>query len=70
MRPLRWPPRIEGGVSSLEGLPTRIGVFQAIGIVHGYTAYLFVFFGRPTPSRTQLKLAHAELATVSFPTRP
>ena len=70
MRPLRWPPRIVGANGPFEGLPTRIGVFQTIGIVHGYTAYLFVFFGRPSPSRAQLNLAHAELTTVSFPPRP
>jgi hypothetical protein len=69
MRPLRWPPRIRV-VSSLEGLPGRIGVFQKIGFVHGWSASLFIFFGRPTPTAHQVALARKELATVSFPRRP
>jgi hypothetical protein len=69
LRPLHWPPRIKGVSAPFEGLPARIGVFQAIGIVHGNDVYLFVFFGSPKPSRAQRTLAHNELATVSFPPR-
>src|SRR4051812_5631659 len=44
VRPLRWPPRLAPVVGPFEGLPTRIGVYQRIGRLHGYEAYLFVFF--------------------------
>jgi hypothetical protein len=67
MRPMEWPPRIHGVASPFEGLPPRIGVFQAYGFVHGYATSLFVFFGRPTPSQAQLRAARKELETVRFP---
>src|SRR3954453_2238535 len=35
LKPLSWPPRIRG-VSGFEGLPRRIGVFQATGLVKGF----------------------------------
>jgi hypothetical protein len=66
MRPLQWPPRVHDVVAPFEGLPPRIGVFQAQGFVHGNSASLFVFFGRSRPSRAQLRKARAELATVKF----
>jgi hypothetical protein len=54
-------------VSPFEGLPSRIGVFQTLGSLHGFQPYLFVFFGRPHPTRAQLASARAELATAEFP---
>jgi hypothetical protein len=69
MRRLRWPPRIQGVCAPFEGLPPRIGVFQAYGFVHGWSTSLFVFFGRPHPTPSQISRARAELATVSFPRR-
>jgi hypothetical protein len=69
MRPLAWPPRIHSVSAPFEGLPQRIGVYQKIGFVHGYTVSLFAFFGRPQPTPRQLSRARAELATVKFPPR-
>jgi hypothetical protein len=67
MRPLRWPPRIRGVVSPFEGLPPRIGVFQAYGFVRGWSTSLFIYFGRPKPDARQIARARTELATVRFP---
>ena len=65
---LRWPPRLRpGDAKRLEGLPTRIGVIQHAGLVHGFTTYLFVFFGRPQPTAAQVARARAELARVELP---
>ena len=64
-RPLRWPPKLTPR-AGLEGLPSRIAVVQKLGRLHGYEAYLFVFFGRPRPTERQLARARAELATLRF----
>ena len=69
MRRLPWPPRIHGVAAPFEGLPPRIGVFQAYGFVHGWSTSLFVFFGQPRPTASEISRARAELATVSFPHR-
>jgi len=69
MRRLRWPPRIRDVSAPFEGLPIRIGVFQANGFVRGFETSLFVFFGRAEPTLRQIARARAELATVSFPRR-
>ncbi|HSC49890.1 MAG TPA: hypothetical protein VLD16_06455 [Gaiellaceae bacterium] len=67
-RALRWPPRLRPSeAGSLEGLPARIGVVRAAGRVHGFTTYLFVFFGRPRPTAAQAARAEAELAAVELP---
>ena len=67
-RTLRWPPRLRpGDARNLEGLPARIGVIQGAGLVHGFTTYLFVFFGRRTPTSAQVARAQAELAAVELP---
>ena len=67
MRKLRWPPRIRGVAAPFEGLPRRIGVFQAYGFVQGWSTSLFIFFGRPNPTAQQIARARKELSTVSFP---
>jgi hypothetical protein len=66
MRPLSWPPPLKA-VPGFEGLPPRIAVVQVLGTIHGYHAYLFVFFGRPRPTTQQLRRARKELVTVAFP---
>ena len=65
---LDWPPPPRAGdAKSLEGLPARIGVIQRSGRLHGFTAYLFAFFGRARPTAAQLARAQAELARVELP---
>jgi hypothetical protein len=65
---LRWPPRLRAGdAKRLEGLPARIGVIRHAGLVHGFTTYLFVFFGRPRPTSAQVERAKAELAATGLP---
>jgi hypothetical protein len=65
---LDWPPPLRAGdAKSLEGLPARIGVIQRSGRLHGFTAYLFAFFGRARPTAAQLARAQAELARVELP---
>ena len=69
MKPLRWPAPLVPVTPGLEGIPQRIGVVQRIGRLHGFTAYLFVFFGRPHPTPRQLARARAELAAARLPAR-
>jgi hypothetical protein len=60
-----WPPRIRaaGVHSPVEGEPPRFSVFQAF-IRSGHTQrFLFVWFGRPHPTRHQLARANAEVRT-------
>ena len=65
---LHWPPPLRpADAKSLEGLPARIGVIQRSGRLHGFTTYLFVFFGRPRPTADQVARAHDEVARVELP---
>ena len=65
---LDWPPPLRAGdAKSLEGLPARIGVIQRSGRLHGFTTYLFAFFGRARPTAAQLARAQAELGGVELP---
>jgi hypothetical protein len=67
-RVLRWPPSLRpADAKTLEGLPARIGVIQRSGLVHGFTTYVFVFFGRPRPTAAQVARARAELTAVELP---
>ncbi len=67
-RALQWPPRLRPGeAQSLKGLPSDIGVIKRAGVRHGFTTYLFVFFGRPRPTAAQVAHADAELARVELP---
>jgi hypothetical protein len=63
----RWPQRLRASlaVSPFEGAPARISVIQlAARTPDGVEHYLFVWFGRAHPSRSQLARANAELRTV------
>jgi hypothetical protein len=63
-----WPMHlVRTDAASLEGLPPRIGVVQQLARVGRRVVYLFVFFGRPTPTTAQLAAAQSELAGVSLP---
>jgi len=65
---LHWPPRLHpADAQRFEGLPPRIGVIRRSGRVHGFTTFLFVFFGRPDPTAAQVERAEAELASVDLP---
>jgi hypothetical protein len=69
VKPMSWPPRLRPITAGFEGLPGRIGVVQLIGRVHGYETAVWVFFGRPRPTRLQIARARAELATARLPNR-
>ena len=65
--PWGWPPRLRASqvVGPFEGEPPQYGVIQLgrrdrSGVEH----FLFVWFGRPHPTRHQLARANAELRTV------
>lgn len=68
-RPVRmpvraWPPRIRPRdvVAGFEGEPQgRYGVFQYGGRTGTLERFVFVWFGRPRPTRRQLARANAEL---------
>ena len=62
-RTVAWPPRVERSQveAGFEGLPGRIGVYQASTLVGGREVSLFVWFGRSKPNVAQLHRANAEL---------
>jgi hypothetical protein len=59
-----WPPRVSRREVSapFEGLPRRIGVYQASTRVGAREVFVFVLFGRAVPSERQLKRVNTELA--------
>jgi len=66
---LQWPPRLRAAavVSPIEGVPARIGYFGRAGRLRGFTAQLFVYFGRRDPTAAQLARAEAELRSAHLP---
>lgn len=66
---LRWPPLLRAAdiTGPVEGTPGRIGYFGRGGRLHGFTAQLFVYFGRRHPTQRQLARARAELRTARLP---
>jgi hypothetical protein len=66
---MQWPPRLRAGkiVSGVEGHSSRIGFFGEGGRLHGFSAQLDVYFGRPHPTTRQLARANAELRTARLP---
>jgi len=58
-----WPPQIKGAQvrAGFEGLPARIGVYQASSLIDRREISLFVWFGRSRPTARQLSRANSEL---------
>jgi hypothetical protein len=66
---MAWPPHIHARdvVGPFEGGPAWIGSAQRSGVLRGFDAGLYVFFGRPHPTAAQLARANAELRTTRLP---
>jgi hypothetical protein len=65
---LAWPPHLRAkDVGRFEGAPARIGSINRGGDLHGFTAQLFVYVGRPHPSARQLSRAERELGSARLP---
>jgi hypothetical protein len=58
-----WPPQVKRGQvqAGFEGLPSRIGVYQAASLIKEREVSLFVWFGRSRPTVSQVSGANAEL---------
>jgi hypothetical protein len=58
-----WPPQVNGAQVSagFEGLPARIGLYQASSLIGKREVSLFVWFGRSRPTVRQLSRANTEL---------
>jgi hypothetical protein len=67
VRTFAWPPQVNGaGVhAEFEGLPRRIGVYQASTLVGTHEVSLFVWFGRSRPTVNQINRANIELRHAS-----
>jgi hypothetical protein len=63
VRTFAWPPQVKRAQvrAGLEGLPGRIGAYQASSLVGEREVSLFVWFGRGTPTVSQLHRANTEL---------
>ena len=64
-----WPPVLRRGaiVGPIEGAPPRIGYFGQGGRLRGFSAELFVYFGRLHPTLRQIARAQAELNSARLP---
>jgi hypothetical protein len=62
-RTFTWPPQIgrDEVYAGFEGLPGRTGVYQGSTRVGERQVFVFVFFGRCTPTARQLDRANDEL---------
>jgi hypothetical protein len=58
-----WPPQVKRAQvqAGFEGLPSRIGVYQAASLIRKREVSLFVWFGRSRPTVSQVSRANAEL---------
>jgi hypothetical protein len=62
-----WPPHVRrADVHRFEGLPGRIGVYQASTRVGTREVFLFVYFGQRRPTARQLQAANSELRRSSL----
>ena len=63
VRTLAWPPQVSRTEvhAGFEGLPSRIGVYQASTLAGKREVSLFVWFGRSKPTARQLSRANTEL---------
>jgi hypothetical protein len=66
---MSWPPRLRAGAigGPIEGAPARIGYFGQGGRLRGFSASLFVYFGRLHPTKHQIARAQAELNSAKLP---
>jgi hypothetical protein len=64
-----WPPALRAKAigGPIEGAPPRIGYFGQGGRLRGFSASLFVYFGRLHPTRRQIARAQAELNSAKLP---
>ena len=62
-RTFAWPPQVDATEvqPGFEGLPSRIGVYQASSRIGTREVFVFVFFGRGRPTVRQLSEANSEL---------
>ena len=56
--------------TSFEGMPSTVSMYQAFTKSAAYDRSLYVFFGRPHPTRAQVARAQAELDSVRYPAWP
>jgi hypothetical protein len=58
-----WPPQVKRAQvqAGFEGLPSRIGVYQAASLIRKREVSLFVWFGRSRPTVSQVSKANTEL---------
>ena len=58
-----WPPQVKLAQvqAGFEGLPGRIGVYQAASLIERREVSLFVWFGRSRPTVSQVSKANTEL---------
>jgi hypothetical protein len=58
-----WPPQVKRAQvqAGFEGLPSRIGVYQAVSLIRKREVSLFAWFGRSRPTVSQVSRANAEL---------
>ena len=63
VRTVAWPPQVSRADvhAGFEGLPGRIGAYQASTLVGTREVSLFVWFGRGRPTVGQLSRANIEL---------
>jgi hypothetical protein len=63
-----WPPRVTRSkvVAGFEGLPGRVGTFQAYTRAGKREVSVFIVFGRSRPTDRQLQRANTELRRVRF----
>jgi hypothetical protein len=63
-----WPPRVKRAeIGGLEGVPPNKGVFQWVGRLSRWDAYVIAFFGRANPTSGQIARANAELRSAQLP---
>jgi len=58
-----WPPQVKRArvQAGFEGLPSRVGVYQAASLIRKREVTLVVWFGRSRPTVSQVSRANAEL---------
>jgi len=64
-----WPPVLHANAigGPIEDAPSRIGYFGQGGRLRGFSASLFVYFGRLHPTKHQIARAQVELNSAKLP---